>query len=97
LILVPGDKQASFSKLKKLFQIKKLRLAQPREVEEITGYVIGGLPPISIYGVKTVLNASFEKQKNVLAGGGDSEHLLHISLSELKKSIPDLLIKDVLE
>lgn len=97
LILIPGDKQASFPKLKELFGVSKLRLATPLEVQSITGYEIGGLPPISIYGVKTVLDSSFERHKFVLAGGGDDAHLLHITLQELKENIPDLLIKDIVE
>lgn len=97
LVLVPGNKQGSFPKLKELFGVKKLRLADPEEVLEITGYPIGGIPPVSVYGVKTVMDLSFEKQKFVLAGGGDEQHLLHISIDEIKKSVPDLVIAAVTE
>lgn len=97
LALVPGDKQVSFLKLKQLFSIKKLRLATPEEVLGITGYPIGGLPPISIHGVKTVMDPFFERFKFVLAGGGDDQHLLHILVPELKEQIPDLLISDASE
>jgi len=97
LVLLPGDKQASFPKLKELFGVSKLRLATPLEVQSITGYEIGGLPPISVYGVKAVLDSSFEKHKFVLAGGGDDQHLLHITMQELKENIPDLLVEDIVE
>jgi prolyl-tRNA editing enzyme YbaK/EbsC (Cys-tRNA(Pro) deacylase) len=97
LALVPGNKQASFPKLKQLFGTKKMRLATPLEVREITGYEIGGLPPISVYGAKTVLDSSFEKQKFVLAGGGDDHHLLHVEIKELKENVPELLIADIVE
>lgn len=97
LALVPGDKQASFPKLKELFSVSKLRLATPLEVQAITGYEIGGLPPVSVYGVKTVMDSSFEKHKFVLAGGGDDRHLLHIEIKELKENVPELLVKDIVE
>ncbi len=97
LVLVPGDKQASFPKLRELFGVSKLRLATPMEVQTITGYEIGGLPPISVYGVKTVLDSSFEKHKFVLAGGGDDRHLLHITVQELKENIEDLIVESICE
>lgn len=95
LALVPGDFNVNKEKLQKAVGISKLRMALAEEVFEITGYEIGGVPPISIYGVTTVLDSHFSDEQNVFAGGGDNEHLVLISIKEIKAFATDLSIADI--
>jgi len=83
LAVVAGDKKVSERKLKSIFNSKTVRLAAPKEVEEITGYEIGAVPPISVYGVKTVIDKKLASKAQIICGGGSDQHLLCISSEEL--------------
>ena len=84
LALLPGDKRASEEKLLAHVQGRDARLASPEETEEITGYAVGGVPPVSIYGVKSLLDESILKKEWVFAGGGDNKHMLKIRVADIQ-------------
>ncbi len=47
LCLVAGDKKCSLNKLKKLTNLKDVRMAPAEEVKSCTGYTIGGVSPVA--------------------------------------------------
>ncbi|MDO8646862.1 MAG: YbaK/EbsC family protein [Candidatus Diapherotrites archaeon] len=83
LAIVSGDKKVSARKLQKIFNSKTSRMATPKEVEEITGYEVGAVPPISVYGVQTVIDKTLASKPQIICGGGSEQHLLCISSEEL--------------
>src|SRR5947209_18724936 len=48
LLLIAGDRKADTSRLAPLLGVprKRIKLATPEEVRELTGYDIGGVPPL---------------------------------------------------
>jgi prolyl-tRNA editing enzyme YbaK/EbsC (Cys-tRNA(Pro) deacylase) len=46
IAILQANKKASFKKLKKLLNVKDVRLATPEEVKRYSGYEIGAVPPI---------------------------------------------------
>lgn len=83
LAIVAGDRKVSERKLKSIFNSKTVRMATPKEVEEITGYEVGAVPPVSVYGVKTVIDKKLASKEQIICGGGSDQHLLCISSEEL--------------
>ena len=63
--------------------IQTLRLATREETLECTGYEIGGIPPVGIYGIPTRIDEDVLKHPWVIAGGGDNYSLLKIQSKEL--------------
>ncbi|MFB6182485.1 MAG: aminoacyl-tRNA deacylase [Candidatus Nanohaloarchaea archaeon] len=47
-VLCPGDKRVNEDKLGEIVDEEDLNLANPEEVEEYTGYVIGGVSPFDL-------------------------------------------------
>lgn len=97
LVLCPADRKVDLKKLENATCKTGLRLAESDEVEKTTGYAAGGVPPVSTYGIPTILDASVPAKKTVFAGGGDDRHLLQIDVFEIKKWVEDLRIADVSE
>ncbi|PIN85342.1 MAG: hypothetical protein COV47_02620 [Candidatus Diapherotrites archaeon CG11_big_fil_rev_8_21_14_0_20_37_9] len=95
LVILLGSDKISFAKVKVLLGVSDVRLAFPEEVKEITGYEIGGVPPISIYGVRVIVDSSVADKKEVVCGGGDPQHLMRITVKEIIENIEDPLIADV--
>jgi prolyl-tRNA editing enzyme YbaK/EbsC (Cys-tRNA(Pro) deacylase) len=81
LVILLGSQQIDEEKLKQATGSISVRLASSEEVEEATGYSPGGVPPISIYGVRTLIQKEVEQQGVVYTGGGDEYSLLQIDAS----------------
>lgn len=97
LCIVSGSSKVSAQKLCKIFGARECRLASPKEIEEITGYSIGAVPPISVYGVPTVLDSKLASKTEIVSGGGSEQHLLCISPSEILGFAFDAKAEDISE
>ncbi len=76
LVIVDGKSKVSLEKLKNIFG--NVRMAKPKEVEEITGYKTGEVPPVGI-PVKTVLDKRVLEREFVIGGGGSINRLSKLS------------------
>ncbi|VVB99571.1 Aminoacyl-tRNA editing domain protein [uncultured archaeon] len=95
LVIMLGKDRADFAKIKKILGVADVRLCQPKEVIEITGYEIGGVPPISIYGIKTIMDKAVSEKDEVVCGGGDPRHLMKIKVLEIMECVEDISLEDI--
>ena len=63
---------------------EEVRIATPSEVLEVTGYPVGGVPPIG-YSAKVLIDPEVMKQEAVIGGGGSDRALLKIMTKEIQK------------
>ncbi|RLE84346.1 MAG: hypothetical protein DRJ41_03320 [Thermoprotei archaeon] len=91
--IVTGDKKVDEKKLAMVCNAKKVKIASPREVEMITGFEVGGLPPVG-HGLRTIIDKRVMRNEVVYGGGGDSNSLLEIATADLKK-LADAIIEDI--
>lgn len=75
LAIVDGESKVSFEKIEQHFG--KVRLATPEEVRKITGFEIGGVPPVGI-NIKTVIDPKVLENEFVIGGGGRIDKLCKI-------------------
>jgi|SRR3989344_239130 len=95
LVILLGPDHIDFAKIKALLGVRDIRLAEPDEVFEITGYKVGGVPPISIYGIKTLMDRRAANKIEVICGGGDHAHLMRIKVKEILENVEDIEVEDV--
>ncbi len=95
LVILLGKDRIDFQKLKGLLNVKDVRMALEKEVFEITGYEVGGVPPISIYGIKTIIDRAVTKKDEVVCGGGDPQHLMRVKVKEILENVEGISIEDV--
>lgn len=70
--IISGDKKLDIKKIKKHFDISNVSFAKPEEVEELTGFKIGGLPPYAFSGkCRVVIDACIIEKSYVIGSGGD--------------------------
>ncbi|MBD3280732.1 asparagine--tRNA ligase [Candidatus Dojkabacteria bacterium] len=88
LIMVGGDQSAASKNLKKIFKTKNVRMATPEEVKELTGYVVGSIPPFSWQGKDTVtlIETSLMNEKELGVGTGTWGQEIIISPENLVKA-----------
>ncbi len=76
LVIVKGNSRVDTKKLKKMFG--KIRMANPSEVKEVTGFEVGAVPPVLDVTIKTIIDQKVLEEKEVIGGGGDVNKLLKI-------------------
>jgi Cys-tRNA(Pro)/Cys-tRNA(Cys) deacylase len=75
--ILPVDKTLNFKKMakalssNKLLSCKKVQMADPKQVERSTGYVLGGVSPLGQKKpLKTVIDSSAQDQLTIYVSGG---------------------------
>lgn len=97
IVVLPGDKRVDMDKLKEVTKGNNLRMAKPDEIEEITGYTIGGISPFGIEkNVKKIIDESVFKIQTVNIGSGKAEIGIELNSEELKKAW-DGIIANIIE
>ncbi|MCE4614236.1 MAG: hypothetical protein F7B60_01715 [Desulfurococcales archaeon] len=81
--ILRGDTRLDLNKISIILHCKP-RLAKPREVEEVTGYSIGGVPPAPLpSSVGILVDIRAAELKQAYGGGGDDYTLLEFRPKEL--------------
>jgi len=82
LALVPARSMVSHKKLKKLLDVRDVRLARYEEVLQFSGYPAGGVPPFN--NVKRVIaDPQILSNETIVVGGGDIDKLLEVRSSDV--------------
>ena len=86
IAIMRGDQRVSETKLAEKIGAKKVQLADPKTVEEVTGYGVGGVPPIGHdhpEDVTYVIDQKLLESDKVYAGGGDNRAQLSIRVKDI--------------
>lgn len=88
LIMVGGDQSAISGKLKKALGSRNIKLASPERVKEVTGYVIGSVPPFHWQpaGYRTFMDAELTKHEVLGVGAGVWGNEIMITPDDLKRA-----------
>ena len=85
LCLVSGDKRCSLNKLKKIFDVTDLSMANAQKVKEITGFTIGGVSPIgSITKLEILIDKNLDRFQNLYAAAGHPNAIFKINFKNLQ-------------
>lgn len=88
LVLVAGDRKAEAKRLAAHLQVgkKKVRLADADTVLRVTGYAVGGVPPVGhAEKLRTLIDASLSRYATVWAAAGAHNAVFPIAYSTLIK------------
>ncbi len=93
--MVQGPRKVSFEKLKTLFSQRVLRLATAQEVEQLTGYTVGGVSPFGMpTNIQKVIDTTAFDQPCLNFGAGTPFIGIEIA-SDALRSVWDGLIADI--
>lgn len=72
LVMVPADRQLDLKKLARIVGAKKLKMANHRQAEELTGLQVGGISPLALLGRPFVMlaDSTIRNQEHVFISAG---------------------------
>lgn len=89
LVLYAGDRRVDAERL-------GLEPARAEQVRELTGFAIGGVPPIGVGAAgETLIDASLRRFEVVLAAAGHPHAVFPIGVEALIEALPDALVTEV--
>ena len=84
LVVAPGTGRVDTKKLSQVTGIDGWRLAKPDVVLEVTGYPVGGTPPVGLkQKIRMIVDAKAAALPEGYAGGGRHDVMLRIKLSDI--------------
>lgn len=86
LVLVAGDRRADIKRLRALLGLSKrrLRIARPEEVAALTGFEVGGVPPIGHpQAIRTLVDSALGRFSIVWAAAGSPNAVFPIAYHDL--------------
>ncbi|PHS69333.1 MAG: hypothetical protein COB23_06885 [Methylophaga sp.] len=90
LLAVAGSGRADWATLRKHLSERKLRMAEFDEIEHVTGYVVGSVPPIALPdNVRVLVDDSVHSFEKVIIGSGVLGYALSLSSTNLISLLAD--------
>jgi len=90
LAILPAKNRISYKKIKTLLNVKDVRLAQPDEVLEHSGYPVGGVPPFNKIS-RILLDPTVQRNARSIAGGGDPDKLVELETRDLLEFLDPII------
>lgn len=95
IALIAGDRRADLNKIKALTGCGSVKIANADQVRQVTGYAIGGVPPVGYKSPLPVwIDSSLSRFETVYAAAGGPRSVFPIAYAELvritKGNVADL-------
>lgn len=98
MVLMPGPKQVSWKKLRTTLGTRRITLATPDEVLQMTGYQIGAVSPIGINPtIRILVDKALQDQSEISLGSGEHGLAIIMTTNHLFFVLPSTELVDVSE
>lgn len=97
MLVLPGDKKFSGSKVKKLLRTKDLRFATEEEISKLTGGIlIGGIPPFgNLFGIRVFAETTLLENEKIIFNAGDRSFSVAMKTEDYLKMVKPVITEIV--
>lgn len=91
LIVLPAGKYVDFNGIKKALKVKKVSMANEKDITKYLKTKVGLLHPFgSAYNIQTLLDKGIIKSKKMIASAGTYTHSIELAVKDFEKLIQPL-------
>jgi Cys-tRNA(Pro)/Cys-tRNA(Cys) deacylase len=97
LLVAPCNRRIDMKAVACMLSAKRVRMATPFELQQVTGYPPGGVSPLGVVGIRILVDQSLLPQPTVLVGAGEPAVEIELapdSLTDLTRATVALLSID---
>lgn len=96
---VPGDCRIDFAEVKRLFNASSTAFAKPEKAQELTGCVIGAIPPFSFSDqLQVLIDPSVKENEDVVFNAGRLDRSIFMKLDDYlriaKPKVANIALRD---
>ncbi|MFX1511495.1 MAG: aminoacyl-tRNA deacylase [Promethearchaeota archaeon] len=95
--IVLGNQHFRKDRLKQILNVKVDRLAQEKEIEELTGFSIGGVPPVGLPKIPCIIDSEVMKKEFIIGSAGSPYYGLKLSPKTIKNMNHKVILADIAE
>jgi Cys-tRNA(Pro) deacylase len=84
--LIPGNLRADMRAVARVLGVKKVRMADPRMVQEWTGFTVGAVPPVGyLRDVPVLMDEGIPQDGNIYPAAGEINNAFETTFEMLQK------------
>lgn len=97
MLVLPGNKQFSWQKVKDHFEVKDVRFAREKEISEITSQVeLGGIPPFgNLFGLDVIADPLLLENEKIVFNAGDTRFSVAMKTEDFVKLVEPEIVEIV--
>ena len=93
VVTIPAQKRANLEQIKNVLQAKSVRLAEPKQLQEVTGCNFGELPPLGkIFGLQLLMDQELLLEPKIYFNAGKLDLSIVLSPKDLQKLEEPILL-----
>ena len=94
LAIVPAKNRLRFAKIKKVLNVRDVRLATPEETLKYSGYAAGGVPPFNKIQ-RVLLDPLVLDNETSIVGGGNVNRLVEVRTQDIVSTLRPKIVNIV--
>ena len=96
-VIVPASGRVDMEKVARTIGIDRVKAAQPDFIEEQTGFVPGGIPPVGFEAQRLIDHRIFQHQEIFAGGGNNLNSYTQMDPRILRELYPNAIVGDFLQ
>ena len=86
IALIPGNRRADMRAIARVFEVKKVRMADPKMVQEWTGFTVGTVPPVGhLQKIPVLMDEEVPQDGNIFPAAGENNNAFETTFEKLRK------------
>jgi len=82
--LIPGNRRADLKAIARIMVVKKVRMADPRRVQEWTGFTVGTVPPVGyLREILVLIDENLPQDGNIYPAAGKNNNAFETTFGKL--------------
>ena len=86
IALIPGNRRADMRAIARVWEVKKVRMADPKMVQEWTGFTVGAVPPVGhLQEIPVLIDEEVPQDGKIYPAAGENNNAFETTFDKLRE------------